>query len=432
MSTETVATIILIGTFFGLIIFKVPIVFAIGGSTVLTLWYLDMPIMIVAQNMIRGISAFTLLAVPFFIIVGETMGLGMSKRLLTFSTAMVGWFRGGLALVNILVSMLFAGKSGSSAADVASLGPILIPMMEEEGYDRDFSTCVTITSSIQSILIPPSQNMILFALAAGGGVSIGRLFWGGLVPGIVLGATLMIYVVIVSYKRNYPKSGAFDLKNVLITFYRSFWGLMTIVILLAGVTFGFFTATESAAMATLWAVMVSMFIYKDITWRDLGGILGRSVKTLSIILILIGTASAFGWVLAFLRIPNMVAQSILGIAGGSHVVGILLICLILLLLGAIMDMSVIILVTTPIFLPIAQSFGFDPVHFGVIMVLNLGLGLLTPPVGTSLFLGSAISGIKVERLALKMVPFYIVMAVALLIIIFVPQLTLFLPNWLMG
>lgn len=429
MTMETIATLILISTFIGLVILRVPMVYAVGFATLITNLYLKIDLMMMAQTVIKNINVYTLLAVPFFILAGDIMGAGgITTRLIELSKALVGWFRGGLAMVNIVASIFFGGISGSSSADTASIGPILIPMMEKEGYDKDFSTCVTMASSVQGILIPPSQNMVIFSLAAGG-ISIGKLFMAGYVPGILLAVCLMIYSYYISVKRNYPVSARFDLKRVGVTFKSAVWGLITVLIVVVGVVAGIFTATESAAAAVAWALFVGIFIYREIRIRQIGQILGKTVSMIARILILMGTSGAFGWLLTYLKIPEKVAAAVFSITD-SRILILIILNILLLILGMLVDMASILLIVTPIILPIVTNIGMDPVHLGVVMILNLGIGLLTPPVGTTLFIGSAISDIKIERLAKSMVPFYIVMVAVLLLITYFPAVVMTIPNML--
>lgn len=410
---------------------RVPIAFAIGISSVITTLYLGMPLQQIAQLMVKGVNVFTLMAVPFFIIAGELMGAGgISKRLINLSDALVGWFRGGLAMVNIVASLFFGGISGSSTADTASLGTILIPMMKEQGYDEEFATNVTMCSSVQGLLIPPSHNMVMYAMVAGG-VSVGRLFMAGIVPGFVLALALAVYSYWCSIKRKYPKGAPFSVKNVLTTLADSIWGLITVLIVVVGVVSGIFTATESAAIAVVWAAIVGAFVYKELTLKKIWALLERSLGTLAIVMILISTSQVFGWLLTYLKMPELVANAIFSITDNPIAV-MLILNLVMLILGTIMDMSAIILVATPILLPIATSVGIDPVHFGVIMVLNLGIGLITPPVGGTLFVGSAVSGVPIERLTKTLLPFFAVMLVALLIVTFCPDFVMLLPNLIYG
>lgn len=429
MTPETIGGIILVGGFLLLVILRVPMVFAIGFSTVATMLYLQIPLNMMVSNMVKGLNSFSLMAIPFFILAGEIMGSGgISDRLVVLAKAIVGHFRGGLAHVNVMGSMFFGGISGSPVADISSLGSIEIPMMVKDGYDIDFSAGVTMASSIQALLIPPSHNMIIYAMAAGS-VSIAKLFLGGMVPGIVLGVSLMIYCYIMSVKRNYPRSTGFKLKTLWVALKQSVLALLTIVIIILGVLTGVFTATESAAIAVVWAMFVTFVVYRRIPLKEMWPILGRAFKTLATIMALIGISTAFGWVLSYLKIPNKIVTFVVGLTS-SKVAILLLINVILLFLGMIMDMSSIIIIATPILLPIAQAVGIDPVHFGIIMIFNLGLGLITPPVGGVLFVTSGIANIKMERLVKCMFPFYIVMALALMLITFVPAITMFFPNLL--
>lgn len=425
-----IAVLILVISFFAMIILRFPIAFAIGLSSIFTTLYLGVPLEQIAQLMVKGVNVFSLMAVPFFIIAGEIMGAGgISDVLISLADALIGWVRGGLAMVNVVASMFFGGISGSSTADTASLGTILIPMMKEQGYDGEFATNITMTSSVQGLLIPPSHNMVLYATVAGS-VSVGRLFLAGYMPGIILGIALCIYSYIQAVKHNYPKGSPFSIKNVIRSLAKSIWGLLTIMVVVVGVVAGVFTPTESAAIAVVWSIFVSVCIYRKIKLKDLWHLMERSLSTLAIVLILISTSQVFGWLLTYLKMPEMIASGILGISDNPIVV-MLILNILMLLLGTIMDMSAIILVTTPILLPIAVSVGVDPVHFGAIMILNLGIGLLTPPVGGTLFVGSAVSGIKIERLIKGLLPQLGVMVIVLLIITYCPRLAMFLPNLFM-
>jgi len=425
----TIAAIILIGTFFFSILIKMPIVYALGISSIITTIYLGLPLETIVQNMVKGINVFALLAVPFFILAGQIMGAGgIATKLINLARALVGWMRGGLAMVNILASTFFGGISGSSTADTSALGSILIPSMKKEGYDGEFSTSVTMASSVQAILIPPSHNVIIYSFAAGG-LSVGRLFLGGLIPGVLLGIALMIYTYFISVKRNYPVSDKFDFKKAIISFGDAFLGLVTVLIVVVGVVGGVFTATEAAAVACIYAFIITFFVYREISIKEFPGILMKAIKTISIIMVLIGTSSAFGWLLAYLRGPKLIYDIILGVSTNKVVV-LLIINIILLFLGMIMDMSADILISTPVFLPIAIAVGIDPIHFGIIMMLNLGIGLITPPVGPTLFIGSSISGISIEKLSMSMIPFFIVMLVTLIFVTYIPGIVMLLPNLL--
>jgi len=430
MSMETLAIVVLLGSFIVLILLRFPIAYAVALSSFFCLIVQGLPLTTICQQMVKGINSFSLMAVPFFITMGCLMGTGgISEKLIALANACVGWMRGGMAMVNIVASYFFGGISGSAAADTASLGTILIPMMVDQGYDDDFSTAVTITSSCEGLLVPPSHNMVIYATAAGG-ISVGSLFMAGYLPGALLAVSLMVGSYIISVKRNYPKGDKFSIKNLLKQLVVSFWALAAVIIVVGGVVLGWFTATESAAIAVIYSLIVSVYIYKGLDWKGVWKVLEQCVDTLSIVLILISTSSIFGYCLTTLHVPDLAANAIIGITNNPYVLAILL-NLILLVLGCIMDMAPIILIATPILLPIATSIGIDPVQFGIMMVLNCGIGLLTPPVGSVLFIGSAVGKVKMERVVKATLPFYICMIVVLLLITFIPAVSLGLP-WLSG
>jgi len=429
MSPNEMAILILLVSFVIMIILRFPIVYAVGISSVLCLVYMGKSLSVVVQMMVKGVNSFSLMAVPFFILMGVLMGSGgISDKLIGLANSLVGWMRGGLGMVNCVDSFFFGGISGSAAADTASLGSILIPIMVEQGYDDDFAAALTITSSVEGILVPPSHNMIIYATAAGG-VSVGSLFLAGYIPGALLCICLMIGTYIISVKRNYPRGEKFNIKNVLIQCRKSIWALLSILIVVVGVVAGLFTATESAAIAVIYSLIVSLYIYKGMDWKGVWRSFGEAMDTLSIVLILIATSNLFGYCLTLLNVPKLAASAITGITSNPILLA-LLINIILLFLGMIMDMAPIILISTPILLPIAQSIGIDPVQFGIILMLNCGIGLLTPPVGSVLFIGSAVSKVKIERLVKATIPFYICMLATLLLITYIPQITLFLPRLL--
>ncbi|MTI58939.1 MAG: TRAP transporter large permease [Firmicutes bacterium] len=426
------AIIILLASFLVMLVLRIPIAFSLGISTLLTAFYVGLPPVVVAQQMVKGINSFSLMAIPFFIIAGEIMGQGgISDRLIKFSNVMIGWMRGGLAMVNILASMFFGGISGSSVADVSSIGTILIPMMEKNGYDKDYSINVTITSSVQGIIIPPSHNMIIYALAAGGGISVAKLFLAGVVPGVLLGIALMILSHHIAVKRNYPREKRVSFKESLKIVRDSILGLLTAFIIIGGVTSGIFTATESAAIAAVYAFIITFFVYKDIPLKQMVGILRNSLSTLSMVVAIIATSSAFAWMMSYLQVPKMITEALLNLSNNPIII-LLIVNVILLLLGTIMDMAPLILIATPILLPVVTSVGMNPITFGVVMMLNLGVGLLTPPVGSTLFVGCSIGGASIERIARKLIPFYLLLVVMVLLLTFIPELTLWLPNFLMG
>ncbi len=427
MSHEGIAILILVGGFLLMVMLRFQIAYAVALASIFTLLYLKLPLTTICQQMVKGISSFSLMAVPFFITMGVLMGSGgISEKLIALANSIVGWMRGGLGMVNCLDSFFFGGISGSAAADTASLGSILIPIMEKQGYDKDFATALTISSSVEGILVPPSHNMVIYAMAAGG-VSVGSLFLAGYLPGALLAVSLMVGNYIISVRRNYPKGDKFNLKNMFVQIGRSFWALAAVLIVVVGVIFGVFTATESAAIAVIYSLFVSVFIYKGLNWKGVWKALDDSVHTLSIVMILIATSSIFGYLLTHLHVPEMATNALISISNNPIVIA-LLINLILLFLGCIMDMAPIILIATPILLPVATSIGISPVTFGIIVCLNCGIGLLTPPVGAVLFIGSAISKLPMERVVKAMMPFYLCMIATLLLITFVPQITMLLPS----
>lgn len=424
-----IAIFVLLCSFFVLLFLGAHISYAMIGSSILTFIYLHLSPLQVISSLVDGIDGFTFLAIPFFILSGDIMAHGgISDRLIKLADACVGWMRGGLAMVNIVASLFFGGISGSATADTASLGAILIPMMKKKGYDVEFSTAVTMSSSVEGMLIPPSHNMIIYAMAAGG-LSVSALFMAGIVPGIVLALALMVYSFYLSVKRNYPKGDKFSFSNFLHALGKSIWALGTILIVVVGVVTGCFTATESAAIACLYAVVVSLFVYKEMTIKDLIPIVKNSVKVLSTVLLLIAASGPFGFCITYLRIPDMVVGAMLALTSSKWLL-ILLINLIILLLGTILGMAPIIVIVTPILMPILSSIGMSAIQFGVILILNCGIGLLTPPVGGVLFIGSGISGISIEKLSKHTLPFIVVMVVVLLLVSYIPDLSLCLPKLL--
>ena len=427
MNPETLSTVILLGSFLVMILLRFPIAYAVGLSTLFCMISMGQPLQTITQQMVKGVWSFSLMAVPFFITMGVLMGSGgISDKLIALANSLVGWMRGGLAMVNIVASYFFGGISGSASADTASLGSILIPMMVDQGYDADFSTAVTITSSCEGLLVPPSHNMVIYATTAGG-ISVGALFMAGYLPGAMLALSLMIGSYIISVKRNYPKGDPFSLMNFLKQLGTSIWALLAILIVVFGVVGGLFTATESAAIAVIYSLFVSVFVYKGLNWKGVWKSLESCVETLAIVLILIAFSSAFGNCLTLLHVPAKAANLITSVSSNPIVIAILL-NVILLVLGMIMDMAPIILIATPILLPVATSIGIDPIQFGIMVVLNCGIGLLTPPVGAVLFIGSAVAKRPMEKVVRATLPFYLCMLIALLLITFIPEISLWLPR----
>ena len=427
MSGENLSTLILLGSFLVMVFLRFPIAYSVGISTALCLLSMGQNLSVLPMQMVRGVWSFSLMAVPFFITMGVLMGSGgISEKLIALANSLVGWMRGGLAMVNIVASYFFGGISGSASADTASLGSILIPMMVDQGYDADFSTAVTITSSCEGLLVPPSHNMVIYATTAGG-ISVGALFMAGYLPGALLAVSLMVGSYIISVRRNYPKGDRFSLMGFINQLKTSIWALAAILIVIVGVVGGVFTATESAAIAVLYSLFVSVFIYKGLNWRGVWKALENCIDTLAIVLILISLSGAFGYCLTNLHVPAKAAALITGVSSSPIVIAILL-NLILLVLGMIMDMAPIILIATPILLPVATSIGISPIQFGVMVILNCGIGLLTPPVGAVLFIGSAVAKRPMEKVVKATLPFYICMLITLLLLTFIPQISLWLPS----
>ncbi|WP_106419944.1 TRAP transporter large permease [Salinicola tamaricis] len=422
--------IILFGVFALGLIVGAPIAFAVGLSAVVTFLYEGLPLFVGFQRIVSGISVFSLLAIPFFIFAGELMlHGGISRRLVRFASAAVGRMRGGLGMVNVTSSMLFGGISGSAVADTSALGSILIPVMKEKGYDTDYAVNVTVTSSIAGVVIPPSHNMILYAVAAGGGISVTQLFVAGIVPGILMCLALAVAAYVVAVKRGYGGETFPGWAALLISFCASLPGLLTAVIIVGGVLSGVLTVTESGAFGALYAIVVTGLVYRELRWAAFKTTVYQAVKTTALVMILVGCASAFSYLLALYSVPEMLANGLTSVSDNPIVV-LLMLNLLLLALGMIMDMAPLILICTPIFLPVAQQFGMDPTQFGILMMMNLGIGLCTPPVGGCLFVGSAIGGIKIEQTVKTIWPFYLALFAVLMLVTYVPAISLTLPHLL--
>ena len=424
MSQETVAIIILVGVFVTLLFSRVSVAVSMGLAAAATYLYLDLPLELIVQYTVGGVSNFTFMAVPFFILSGEMINQGgIGDRLVAFADEIIGWVHGGAAMVNVLASMFFGGISGSAPADIAALGPIEAKLMESQGFSHDFSYGLTCATAVQGMLIPPSHNLVIYGVTAG--VSIGALFTAGLPAGICLGVVLGIYSYIYARRRGYASNKKFNLKRLLRSGVSAFGGLMTVVIIVVGVSCGIMTATESAAIAVLWSFICAFFLYRDVPITRYYAIATAAIKTLSTIMILLGIANAFGWILAYLRIPKLIADAVLSLTTNKWII-LILINAIILFLGCFMSISSILLILTPIVVPILNAVGYNLVQFGIVMILNLGIGLLTPPVGAALYVGSAVSGLKIGKLTRAMLPFYALMVLALILLMVFPQLTTFL------
>ncbi|WP_066160610.1 TRAP transporter large permease [Hydrogenophaga pseudoflava] len=422
---------VLLGSFFVLILIGTPVAYAMGIAALIGAWWIEIPLDAVMIAIANGVNKFSLLAIPFFVLAGAIMAEGgMARRLVAFANVLVGFIRGGLSLVNILASTFFGAISGSSMADTASVGTVLIPEMEKKGYPRDFATAVTVSGSVQAILIPPSHNAVIYSLAAGGTVSIAALFIAGVLPGLLLGATLAVLCLWTAKKKNYPKGEVIPMKQALKICADALWGLMTMVIILGGILSGVFTPTESASIAVLWAFFVTMFIYRDYKWAETPKLVHRTVKTLSIVMILIAFAASFGYIMTLMQIPLQITTALTTLSDNRYVI-LALINLLLLALGTLMDMAPLILILTPILLPVIKSIGVDPVHFGMIMMVNLGIGLITPPVGGVLFVGAAVAKLPMEQVVKALLPFFGALLLVLIAVTYIPALSLWLPGLLL-
>ena len=422
---------ILFGTFFLSLAAGVPVAFCLGIAAVVGFLYEGLPLFIAFQRITSGISVFSLLAVPFFIFAGELMLQGgIAARLVRLASAAVGWMRGGLGVVNVLSSMLFGGISGSAVADTSALGSILMPVMKEKGYDSDFAVNVTVTSSIAGVVIPPSHNMILFSVAAGG-LPISQLFLAGVVPGVLMCLTLAVAAWAVAVRRGYASEAFPGWSVFLMSFVVALPGLFTAVIIVGGVLSGVMTVTESGAFGAIYAILVTALVYRELTWEGFKTALIGSVRTTSMVMILVACATAFAYLLTLYRVPELLAGFILSISESEFVI-LLMLNFTLLVLGMIMDMAALILICTPIFLPVVVDMGMSPVHFGIILMMNLGLGLTTPPVGACLFVGCVVGEEKMENVVKTIWPFYLAILVALLLTTYIPALSLTLPALLTG
>jgi tripartite ATP-independent transporter DctM subunit len=442
MIVDRPAIILLLGTFAVLVLLRVPITFCLAMAAVLTGIYLNIPLEAIVKVMADGVMNFSLLAIPFFIIMGEIMNEGgISRRIVNLANLFVGRFPGGLALVNVLDSMFFGGISGSAVADVSSLGSIVIPMMKKQGYDDEFAVGLTICSACQGIIIPPSHNMIIYAFAVGtasqlaGGsllvLSVGKLFLGGYLPGILMGLSMLVIALVIAIKRKYPRGEGHSLKEAVTILLDGFLAMCTALIVVGGVVVGIFTATEAAAFAVIYAFIITFIVYREAPPLRFVKILYSSLKTLAIVMSLIAAASAFGYLLSRLQVPRLTTEWLLSITDNYYLL-LLLVNIMLLILGCIMDMAPLILICTPILFPVlVLKMGMDPVHFGIMLLMNLSIGLCTPPVGAALFVGSAVGKISIERASKGCIPFYISMFIALMLVTYIPAITMTLPNLFM-
>ncbi|PSQ83409.1 MAG: hypothetical protein BRD44_04720 [Bacteroidetes bacterium QS_7_67_15] len=426
---DPTTVLILAVSFALLLLVGVPVAFCIGISTALTLLLTVDPtstMTTVAQRVATGLDSFALLAIPFFILAGQLMNRGgMARRLVSFAKSVLGTFPGGLAYVNVVAAMLFGAVSGSAVAAASGVGGFMGPQMEKEGYDKNFGAAVNITSATTGLLIPPSNVLIIYSLASGG-VSIAALFLAGYLPGILVGLSLMAVAGVWAWRADYPTSDRVPLGETLRRFRDALPSLFMLVVVIGGIVAGIFTATEAAAIAVFYALVLA-FVYREVTVKELPEIFLEAVETTAVVMLLIGTSIAMSWVLSYENIPQSLSRTLVALTDST--VGILLIInAILLVVGTFMDMTPAVLIFTPIFLPIVTELGFEPVHFGIIMVLNLCVGLCTPPVGSVLFVGAAVADTTISRLVRPLLPLFLAMVVALLVVTFVPEVSLWLPR----
>jgi len=423
---------ILLGSLFIFFALGIPIAYSLGLAAIAGAMWIGIPLEAVMLKISDGVSKVAMLTIPFFVLAGAIMSEGgMAKRLVAFANVLVGVVRvrGGLSAVNIIATTFLSGISGSSVADTSAIGSVMIPQMEKVGFPRVFATNVTISASVQAILVPPSHNAVIYSLATGGVISITSLFMAGIVPGLLLGLALIILCLYIAYRDGHPTGQSVPLRDAMRITIDATWGLITIVIIIGGILAGVFTAIEAGAIACLWAFFVTMFIYRDFKWRDLPGLVHRTLKTVAMVMTLIACASSFGYVMALMQIPAKVTAFFLTLSHNKEVI-LMLLNVLMLVLGCLMDMAPLILICTPIMLPVVTTLGVDPVHFGMIMLLNLGIGLLTPPVGATLFVGCAVGKVTMEEVMRGIWPFYGVMFVVLMLVTYIPSISLWFPRML--
>lgn len=408
-------------------LFRLPVAQALFASSLLTMIYLEVPLPTVGQQMINGVRSFSLLAIPFFILTGQIMGEGgLAQRLVNLASLIVGRIRGGLALVNCIACMFFGNISGSAGADAASVGSVMIPAMKKKGYDADYAVGLTISSAIQGVVVPPSHNLVLYSIVAGG-LSIKSLFLAGIVPGFILLGSLMIVAYIMAVKRGYPTSDPVPRSEVPGIVFHGLLSISPAFIILGGIISGVFTATESGALAVVYSFILAFGVYREVPISRMWNVLKRTLRTVMMVYFLISASAAFGYVMAYLEVPEMITEWFLSVSNNPYII-LLMINILLLILGGPMDMAPMILILTPVLLPVCTAIGMDPIHFGLVLIFNAGMGLLTPPVGTVLFIGCAIGGVSISQGTKAMMPFFYAMLVVLLLITYVPSTVLWLPS----
>jgi tripartite ATP-independent transporter DctM subunit len=421
---------LVIGTLFFCFAVGVPIAYSLGLAAIAGAVSIGIPLEAVMLKISDGVSKVAMLTIPFFVLAGAIMAEGgMARRLVAFANVLVGVFRirGGLAVVNVVATTFLSGISGSSVADTSAIGSVMIPQMEEVGYPRVFATNVTITASVQALLVPPSHNAVIYSLASGGVISIISLFMAGVVPGLLLGFALILLCLFMAYRDGHPRGQVVPLRQAVRIVVDALWGLITLAIILGGILGGVFTAIEAGAVACIWAFFVTMFIYRDYRWRDLPLLVYRTLKTVAMVMTLIACASAVGYVMALMQVPAKVTAFFLTVSSDKNVI-LLMLNVLLLVLGCLLDMAPSILICTPILLPVVTGLGVDPVQFGMIMMLNLGIGLCHPPVGSILFVGCAVGRVTMEQVMRRIWPFYGVMFAVLMLVTYLPVISLWLPR----
>lgn len=419
---------IVIGTLLFCITIGMPIAYSLGLAALAAAWWIDIPLEAVMLQVSSGVSKFAMLTIPFFVLAGALMAEGgIARRLVGFANVLVGFLRvrGGLAVVNIVATTFMSGISGSAVADISAIGSVMIPQMEKVGYPRVFATNVTISASVQALLIPPSHNAVIYSLATGGTISIISLFLAGVVPGLLLGFSLIVLCLVLAYRNGYPKGEPIPVRDAARLALDAFWGLITLIIILGGILGGIFTAVEAGAVACVWAFFVTMFIYREYRWQDLPGLVHRTLRTVAMVMTLIAFASSVGYMMALMQVPAKITAFFLTVSHNKNVI-LLMINVLLLVLGCLVDMAPAILICTPILLPVMINFGVDPVHFGMIMLMNLGIGLCHPPVGAILFVGCAVGKVTLEQVMREIWPFYLVMFFVLMLVTYVPAISLWL------
>ena len=422
--------LIVIASLFVCIALGVPIAYALGLAALAGAYWFGIPLEAIMLQVSSGVSKFAMLTIPFFVLAGAIMAEGgMARRLVAFANVLVGMVRvrGGLSAVNVLATTFLSGISGSAVADTSAIGSVMIPQMEKTGYPRVFATNVTISASVQALLVPPSHNAVIYSLATGGTISIISLFMAGVAPGLLLGASLVVLCLVLAYRNGHPRGETVALQEAVKIAIDALWGLITLVIILGGILGGVFTAIEAGAVACLWAFFVTMFVYRDYRWRELPQLIHRTMRTVAMVMTLIAFASSVGYVMALMQVPARVTALLLTLSSDKNVI-LLLINVLLLVLGCLLDMAPSILICTPILLPVVVKFGVDPVHFGMIMLLNLGIGLCHPPVGSILFVGCAVGRVTIEQVVREIWPFYAVMFIVLMLVTYIPSISLWLPR----